>query len=451
LRNGFNEASIKNNVGPQIFRSKTGAVPSINFDYQWNIHKNIGISLYGGIGLYSFRFQFNNSAIADDPFNSFQFSTGSNFQITARILPGIDFRKSINDKLMFNTALRGGIVAIGTTHSSWGFQDSTSLTYIYDGNTLKPALIFETGLNYMLPNNDLIGLSVSYEHLLRPIANGYYLDGTTGSNGTILNNGHNIGVSLSYTFSQNHNKKRLQTLKTEQNLSNKDARKAYKTERRFIDPTTIFIGAGTSVFGLYSSVNDPNKIYESNWSIGGGYFAIVEKGIAKDYFLEMSGEAMQFNQNLKTNNLTYNFGYTLYWTGRVSFGVGKRFILKKTNRNIFNLHSGLSINYTTREPGNNISFSVQSGSSSTNYFELIGNEEYKKQIFPSFYFALEKDFRLAKMLYFSLKYKFDIGLMQVYQLNIETKTAENALEYMRATSKINGTTQGLSFGFKFKY
>ena len=111
---------------------------------------------------------------------------------------------------------------------------------------------------------------------------------------------------------------------------------------------------------------------------------------------------------------------------------------------------GLSINYTTRRVGQNANFSLIAGEESENYFELIGSEEYRRQIFPSIYAAIEKDFKLSRILYFSLKYKFDCGFMDVYNFKMDYRFDESSPFY-NAISTVNGTTQGLSIGFKFKY
>lgn len=450
LRNGFNKTQITPIIEPSLFNSQVGSVPSLNFDYQWNVNSTIGISMYTGFGFYPFRFTFGADQENNIAATILDIQGRQNYQIYGRVLPGINFHKSVAEKLMFNATLRGGFASVGTSSGIWDFGDSTLLTYKYTGN-IQGVISLETGFTYFLRNKDLVGLNISYEHFLQPISKGEYFQGSSNVAGTIKNKGHNIGLSLTYTFTQLDNKSRVNKIKETNEVSHKSAKKKFRKEKRFISPLSTFIGAGGTVFGLRSSFTDPNNYYDSNWSLGAGFYANIERGMSKNYFLELSGEGIQLNQNIRGANGEYNFGHSLYWLGRVSFGAGKRFILKESNRNIFNLHAGFSLNYTTREVGNNPGFGVQSGSGSANYFELNSTEEYKKQIFPTIYGAIEKDFRLAKMLYFSIRYKFDLGFTDIYEATLEYKTDENATSFHQATSGINGTTQGVSFGFKFKY
>jgi hypothetical protein len=449
MRCGFNKTEFTSTNGPLPFDSKTGIVPSFNFDYQWNIHPSIGISMSAGFGFYPFRFTIENIEPFNIPQGPFRPDISQNFQTYRRVLPGINFHKSVSDKLMFNSTLRGGVVSVGTSTSTWGFGDSTELTYEYIGN-IQGVLSLETGMTYFLNNNDLLGLNLSYEHFLQPIATGTYVQAPTNAIGTILNKGHNFGISLTYTFTQINNKNRIREIKEDKNISEKDSKKAFKKEKRFIAPNSSFIGGGASFFGLNSIVTDPNNYFESTWGLGAGFYAEIERGVGKDFFVEMRGEALQFNQSIITGNQNFGFGYSLFWAGRVSFGGGKRFILKESNRNLFNLHAGFSLNYTTRNIGENEGIRIQTPPGSEDYFELTSTEFQRKQIFPTLYTTIEKDFRLTKMLYFSVKYRFDLGLMDVHELEFEYKTDEAAPVFNQANSSTKGTTKGASFGFKFK-
>ena len=67
----------------------------------------------------------------------------------------------------------------------------------------------------------------------------------------------------------------------------------------------IIRGVGGTFFGLHAAVTDPNNFYNSNWNLGAGFNAIVEKGITKNYFVEMSGEAVEYNHGIRGGNL-YN-------------------------------------------------------------------------------------------------------------------------------------------------
>ncbi|NOQ73199.1 MAG: hypothetical protein GQ574_14425 [Crocinitomix sp.] len=449
LRCGLNKTQFIPSSGPIIFNSQMGIVPSLNFDYQWNVHPSVGISMSAGFGFFPFRFTLENNDPFNNPTGQFRPRLDQNFQIYARVLPGVNYHKSISENLMYNATLKGGVASVAGSTSTWGFGDSTELTYNYIDN-IRGVLSLETGVTYCLSNKDLLGVNLSYEHFLQPIARGGYSQPPTNAFGTILNNGNNFGLSVTYTFTQLNNKYRINEIKERGKLSEKASKKEFKKEKRFIAPYSTFIGAGTTTFGLRSAVTDPSNYFISNWGLSGGFYVETERGMGKDYFLEMRGEALQFNQNISTADMGNNFGYSLFWVGRVSFGGGKRFILKASNRNIFNLHAGFSLNYTTREVGENIGFAIQSAPSSTNYFEVNTTELQRKQIYPTLYTTIEKDFRLAKMLYFSVKYRFDLGFMDVHELQLEYKTDENAPEFNQATSLTNGTTHGASFGFKLK-
>jgi hypothetical protein len=193
-----------------------------------------------------------------------------------------------------------------------------------------------------LKNTNLLSVKLSYDHSFKNIYDGTYQMYNQTSNGTYNNQGRFMNLQIGYTLNGQNKTERLALLQQEQQLDRKAAKKAYRKEKRYIDPHSTFLRTSG---GLYLSrttiTDDPNNVMNSSASEGFMPQIAYEKGLGNNLYLEAS---------LSSGRVWFTEKYTVMpysrWASSTSnhlqLGLGAmyRWTLA-SNYTIFNFHASL--------------------------------------------------------------------------------------------------------------
>lgn len=457
LKDGLIKSKFTPSYGTETIEERFGHIYQLQFNYTFNFKANFGLALRSNFGISAFTYDLASK----DGFNGTEGWTRfyrDSYNAFAKIGAGIHYHKQIKPSLLMHINL-----GLGASTNSNGHHSRTSSTYLNPEGTLQNQNyninysytddiigygFMDLGINYVLKNKNLIGLSLSPELFFKPNLTGNYSIYNSTSGGTISNTNHNISLSLNYTFTQYQKYRKNQFMIQTTFLSKKERKKAYKKEKRFVDPNSIFISGGSGLFSGRNIVKDPgNRLYSNafqSWSV----FVNLEKGIKKQFYYSFGLEVSEYWSSIKYTPYSSS-GSNLFIATKLNFGLSKRFVSTQTNRNYINLYAGASLSFQPNKKGLT-SWGGGQMNSSTDYFAYQEQTSITSLIFPTLYLAIEKDLHLTKNLYFSIKYKYDQGFFNAAKTDIQYQTAYNGT-ITNATSKINGTAHTVSFGFKYKF
>jgi hypothetical protein len=259
---------------------------------------------------------------------------------------------------------------------------------------------------------------------------------------------NNISLALNYTFTHYEKYRQNQFMIKTSFLTKKERKNVYKKKKRFVNPKSIFISCGSGLFFGRNIVKDLGNTLYSNafesWSI----FSNAEIGMKNQFYYSFGLEVSEYLSSIKYTPYSGSAGSAFIAT-KLNFGLSKRFINPKTNRNYFNLHVGASLSIQPNKKGL-ISWSQIETTSTTDYFTYQKTTSITSHLFPTIYLSIEKDLHLTKSLYFSIKYKYDQGFISAAKSDINYQTGYNEM-LTKAVSKINGTAHTFTLGFKYKF
>ena len=461
VKQGLNQTDFVSTFGNDQLYSRTGHVFQLELDYTFNIGTNYGILLRSDFGALPFIFNLDTK----DGFygtEGMPYFASSNYSGFARFGTGFNYHKMMSDKYIISANVGGGVSLNGASHvgmSSHSVDETGAelhtleLDYRNIGGA-KAYSFLGININRVLKNKDLLGLGIYYEHFFNPHFEGSYQIYENSSGGTFSNAGNNLGLKLNYTFTQ---ARKMQFLEDKVQANNtisdaKAAKKVFKKEKRYVDPKSVFISAGSGLFFGLNRVSDPNEIFVNNafpsWSVYGQ----AEVGVKNNYYYEFGVEVAEYWSSLKHQKYSSS-GSNAFVGYKLNGGIAKRFVNSQTNRNFFNLHAGVALSI---QPYSGIAGSgntVEYGTTEEGSYYMAYNykEYYKAKVFPTLYLAVEKDFQLSKNFYIALKYKYDLGFISAYTSEINYSTDAQGLINYAAESKINGTAHMYSFGLKYKF
>lgn len=456
LKDGLNKSNFTPTYGTEKLDERYGHIFQMQFDYTINYKNNFGLLFRNNVGISAFTFDLKSKEgfAGTEGWNRFYRDTYNTF---AKLGLGVNFHKQIKPNLFLNINLGAGVSVNSNVYYSTGSsihinEDGTLKNQNYDidysySDDLIGYGFMDLGINYVLKNKNLIGLSISPEVFFKPTLSGSYSIYNNTSGGKILNSNNNIALSLNYTFTQFKKHAFEQFLIQTSFLSKRERKKIYKKDKRFVDPKSIFISGGSGLFFVRNIVNDPNNKLLSNsfpsWTIYGN----ADIGIKNQFYYSFGVEVSEYWSSIKFDPYGGG-GSNIFIATKLKFGISKRFISSTTNRNYFNLYTGVSISIQPNKKGIS-GWGYGELSSSTNYYSYSEIDYYSNRLFPTLYMAIEKDLHLTKNLYLSIKYKYDQGFISATKTDINYKTSVGgSTQY--TTSKINGTAHTVSFGFKYK-
>lgn len=369
----------------------------------------------------------------------------------------LEYREWVGNKIALKGMLGGGFykfpqLGVGISYSNNGvLQHNMALDYESDN---KNYLLAKIGMDYVLKNDDLLGVSIGYEHFFSPIFQGGYNVYSFTSSGSILNRGNNLNLTLGYQFTRAKRMKKIEEYFLKNKTTVADAKKAFKAEKRYIDPESWFVSISGGLF-LAKNKASREATYLNSISVPSYIVQLSgEKGIRDNYFMEFGVSVSESFSAIHVNEIEavrFTIGYNEFVGIQPSFGIGKR-LIGKNNTNYLNISAGVSV-------GINTDSKESVGAGSGNLYSEIGDTLYaytyddgtKSPVYPTLYFDLNKGFQMTNNLYLSLSYRHNIGFIPTWQADFEYHSRPDLNTTRPGSLKINGTSNAFQLGLKYKF
>jgi hypothetical protein len=306
---------------------------------------------------------------------------------------------------------------------------------------------------YQLKNTNLLSVKLSYDHSFKNIYDGTYQMYNQTSNGTYNNQGRFLNLQIGYTLNGQNKAARLALLQQEQQLDRKAAKKAYRKEKRYIDPHSTFLRTSG---GLYLSrttiTDDPNNVMKSG-SIDSFMPQIAyEKGLGNNLYMEASLFLGRVWNTEKYNAMPFSsMGSSMSSSLQLGLGAMYRWTLP-SNYTILNFHAGLTSGLFFDKVGNSWSSTGESGGEINNipfqFYTMVSGTVVSKYVGAG-YVGASKDFRLANRVYLNLGYRHYFGFNTIINTTIQhTDLLTQQSSVIQA--KVKGGGSDIVLGLKVK-
>jgi hypothetical protein len=445
--NGFNRLTIEPTFGSLHPKSKFSPTPALKMAYHINIDKNREIITHLNIGAFPFSVNtknvlpdFNSVTHHELFFNSgvhygYRWFTSQNSFVSANIGVGANFFRSSG-------------IGIGT----FSFGSNSRASFNYSTNNI-PIPYFGTQIAYnrVLKNRHILAFIIGYQHSLYPVYKGDYeiTDGNIFSMGNFTNKGHMINIGLSYHLTNGINSERYLQLSKADKHEQKTIKKEIKKEQRFIHPKDVFF---TNSIGLAFSSSKPEKnqsVFGRAWFSDFIWNLSAEKGIKNYYFGEIYLTGFEYMETEKLKNTMGAGASNAFYNVQLLGGINKKIINPSNNKPIVNIHAGLGIGMSLENKG-----IAYRRSQSCYDSALVGGDgclysdaQQLRKFFPLAYIGISKDIRLGKGFYLNLAYRYNQGLLNVYQ---NTSYSISNPEFKPINSFLNGSYHSFQIGFKYR-
>ncbi len=455
LGNGFNRIKFTVLEGEDKPLAGVGLAPRLNFDYRFSLGDHFGVNIGAGLGAFPFRYKVDakEGYYGTEGWGYFNLTE---YQLHSGLNTSVDYNYWLNDKYNLKTTFGVGGIAMGGLYgqiiSYSEYTQEFEIQYNADFG-LIPYLKLSTGVDRVLKNDNLLGLSLSYEYFLQPVFTGTYSMYSNESSGTLTSKGHNIGLTLGYTFTRAKKMKLAEDLVIHsEDISFKDAKKKFKKERRFIDPKSTFFDLSSGMLFARNQVGVGDHLLKSGSFASWIVSANIEKGIKNNFFWQAGLSVSETWSYIRINSpdTFWSFGGNEFVSAQASFGVGTRLISKKSNINFLNVSAGLSVGAHTSQKGPSGYSSGSGGQDGETLYQFRVDYTTKRNIYPTVYLNLSRDFQMTKSLYLSLDYRFNLGLMNVVQGDVEYSEQPDLSNVLNDQINIKGTSNAFQLGIKYK-
>jgi hypothetical protein len=448
VRNGINKSSFEITTGTQLPESRIGYVRELSFGYQLNPSPRFGIAFNTGFGgfdrIYDVK-SFENF-IGTESYSYkdikrtrfmllYEFEGTLRFQLSKKIVgfTSFGFGAKFFDSSISNSS---GQLFSGTVSHKHGW---------------KHYLPLRIGIEMPLRNQDLISFGLGGTYSFSNIFNGTYAIYNATSTGIYFNKGHTLSFLLNYTFTRARKTELREELTISNGYTSKEAKKELKFDKRYIDPSSVFIEAGGGLYFLRDRVVEKNNLIYSSSQPLWIAFTNTEIGWKNNLFFA-GGFALSENWNsFRYQSHPQNMSAQVLKTsisGKFSGGIGFRFINPKNNRNYITLQVGIGLSLKLKE----YSYSGPGGAFSPGdyYYDFYYYFVPKSQAGPSFYVQISKDIKLTKNTYLSFQYRFDQGIIPVSQFEMYYRTSAD-VDHSFTKIIMNGTSSAFTISLKYSF
>lgn len=453
---GFNQSKVTPTYGdPNRFATSIGLVHQLNLGYTFDLNPNFGLTFGAGIGMMPFNYEFVQTG-------EFIGSTGfskkytRNYNPFSRLHFMIDYHQWISKSIAFKGGLGGGFYKFTPHQTTVGNGTYSTqqyyLSFQYPGK-FTPNLSAQAGLDFKLKNDDLLGISLSYDYLVGDIISGAYGIQNSDHRGFISNNGNQFNINLTYSFTQAKKMLEMEKAFYEENLSLDEGKLNFKKDKRFIDPKSCFIGVSSGLF--YSRNTIENSFYpaedghETEWIV----HANGELGIKNNFFVQVGISIAKYSSLVVINRPDFSiyFGSAPLISPTLSTGIGYR-LISKNNINFLNVSAGVGLlaNFNVKQNLPSMKSPMVNGNGDVQFYT---QHEYntKNHLVPTLYLNLSRDFQLTQFLYLSFDYRLNLGIINSFTQTIKFYESPNFDLPLANVSSIKGTSNAFQFGLKYKF
>lgn len=306
-------------------------------------------------------------------------------------------------------------------------------------------------ISHILPNNDLLSFNVGFDYYFSPLYKGWYEFQNKTSTGTFENAGANLIVGLGYTFTRGSHVQR--TVKdVETGSSEKESKRNFRKEKRFIDPKSTFAGISGGYYVNMNKLTSGGEEFIEKYSRRqtGSVQIWIEQGIKKDWYAEAGYHAALYKSGFNVEGSPVYYATKNVGVSQLYAGIGKR-LIGKNNYPWLNISTGVGVNVHKLSKGINDTmwgarFTYPQEDTSF-YFE--SKQSVVRTVFPTLHLGVSKDFQLTKALYFSVAYRLQLGLVTVAEQLVNYREEDGV--YKKAVVTLNGTSHSLHFGVKYRF
>ncbi len=452
---GFNKPLVTPTFGEKRFLTPIGQVHQLNLLYTFELNPSIGLTFGAGVGM----FPFNYELVKTGEFNGttdYPKRFTRHYNPFSRLHIMVDYHHWIGNNIAFKGALGVGFYKF--TPSTFKAEtdpyddQNYTISYQYPGK-FTPNATLQGGFDFKLKNDDLVGISFSYDYLFGAIASGAYGMQSSEHRGLITNKGDLINVNLTYSFTQAKKMLAIENGFNQKDLSLDEAKVKFKMEKRYIDPKSCFFGLSSGLF--YSRNNVKNATYPTEnaqlpqWVI----HANAEMGVKNNFFAQAGISVAKYTSITLIHRPDFSvfYGSRPFIASSFSAGLGYRFITNN-NKNQLNLSAGVSL--LTNLNSRAIVTSPLSAMLDVNEEVLFYTQnayQTKNNVVPTVYLNLSRDFQLTQSLYFSLDYRLNLGFINTFEQDIRFYESPDFADPISNTSAIKGTSNAFQIGLKYKF
>lgn len=444
-------------LGDQAPQGLIGGVFEGNLKYTFVFKKYWGISLSAATGGHSFRYSLKDQLAIGAP-SLVPLGNFTSFHNYASLGLNADYNYWLTPRWMLN----------GSLGMNWRFEASVgagsqgqfeqvfwSVSHYYP-NRGRGYLNAATGINYLLKNDNFIGIDLGFQYGLKQYYQGFYQVSVLGqiSEGLHQSAGHYPYINFSYTMTGSKKRKELDDLFFNDSLTYDQAIKKSKSERRYIDPKSVFIGGFGGGFWTFNQLERPMDALRNGYAASFSGQLSAEIGLTGNRYLQLIGSFQEYSELLKMayDGISFHGSGNIFSGIHLGVGIGQR-IITKSNWNPININAGVMVGTTTFSVvGLKMPNSIDiSNGQQEEWMTLTREYQEVNNILPSFYIGLNKDFRLFNDLYFAVDYRYNLGWNTAYKTNIEVTYAPEHNESHYNSILVNGTGFSLQFGLKYKF
>lgn len=441
--------------GDQKFPEQILPSAGLNFLYTRMVHPKVPLNFTAGFGLMGVKLSAPaNGAFIGDQLSPFSWGTFTLTNLRLEVGSGYEFFQ----KNRSTYSILGGIGIRKMSNGSYGSTsyEPQGLLYRVEFETSKPSVPFVSlGAQWahQLKNTNLLSVKLSYDHSFKNIYDGTYTLYNQTSSGTYYNQGRFLNLQIGYTLNGQNKAARLALLQQEQQLDRKAAKKAYRKEKRYIDPHSTFLRTSGGIYLSRTHItDDPNNVMKSG-SIESFMPQIAyEKGLGNNLYMEASLFLGRVWNTEKYNAMPYSsMGSSMSSSLQLGFGAMYRWTLP-SNYTILNFHAGLTSGLFFDKVGNSWSSTGESGGEINNipfqFYTQVSGTVVSKYV-GAVYLGASKDFRLANRVYLNLGYRRYFGFNTLINSTIQhTDLLTQQSSVIQA--KVKGGGSDIVLGLKFK-
>lgn len=452
INNGFNQSRFENKTGSETPYASLGYSPEVELKYVFNTNQKLGIGVNIAVGLFPSITHYNEQKEFETSLELGYFEV---VRYRAFIAPKIDlnYRFFSTKRFIFNSSSGLGAKCFQEKTYVYGFGSSDgNYTMLLRYNTY-PKLFLSPQISafLLLKNNDLVGLNFNATLSFNNIHYGEFGYNSNTSTGIIYNSGNALGIGIQYVFTRAMSNMDKAIAREEKHKQKQETRKSNKEQKRFIDSKAIMVGAGVGMFNCLTKLSPNSSDLTPILAEIGQFHFDFQVGLRNNFFVETMWHTQRYFsliRALKTDgSFGFGRGYVAYTGNLLNSGLGYRWINPKTNYNYITISSGVGALMIFSRKGAS-GYSGGYTSSSTDYFEFNSNEFIRRNIVPTFYFKVSKDFKLHSKFIVALAYKFDLGILENYYSDNQYKTNVSD-DYSYVKTSINGTSNTFTLTMRY--
>lgn len=457
--NGLSRTKFILDLGSPPPASNLGILHELNFNYTFNLKRNFQVALKAGMGLYPFVYsKGNNSETADFIPLTKQVQNSNYLSFT----PTINYTYWLKKKWLLTGGVGVGIRSHANESSyNIGQFNSDWWSFLYEYGT-RPKLFgqLELGANLLLKNQNFLGLSLGYNIGFSKayIGDFEHFVNNQFSKGRIENTGNYPYLTLSYTFTRAKKWRTIEERFKTEDSSFEEARLAFKNERRFIHPKSIFIGpAGGGTYLLNRVKNDPyfKSSYHMSWLAG----LSTEIGLGSNRYVEFGLSTGGYSNGFRILGDGFNTHSSsdFLLVTSLNGGYGVRLISKK-GFNYFDLAGGVQIGAHFIENSDLMIYNLMNTSVYQSFtdpgisIDVTKIARVNNNFFPLLYAKVSRNTRITNFLYFTTSVQYNLGFYPISSIeNSYSVSSGNDQTPGNVTVNLTGTGFQFLFGLKYKF